>query len=113
MFLLVRERIAIKTNDDSLVLNAYNKALELEENNAKDYIALKVGFDKRIYRFEVRLNCYKVIRETLQAANIKDEELYLSLVDRDTLMKLFWVSLNRLVRIQKSRKSYNLLEALI
>ncbi len=103
----------VKNNDDSLVLSAYNKALELVENSAKDYIALKVGFDKRIYRFEVRLNCYKVIRETLQAANIKDEELYCSLVDCNTLMKLFWVSLNRLIRIQKSRKSYNLLEVLI
>lgn len=103
----------VKNNDDSLVLSAYNKALELAENSAKDYIALKVGFDKRIYRLEVRLNCYKVIRETLQAANIKGEELYCSLVDSNTLMKLFWVSINRLIRIQKSRKSYNLLEALI
>lgn len=81
----------VKNNDDSLVLSAYNKALELTENSAKDYIALKVGFDKRIYRFEVRLNCYKVIRETLQAANIKDEELYCSLVDSNTLMKLLVV----------------------
>lgn len=102
----------IESKDKSLALRCYNKSVELAESN-KDYIPTLS--DKRpMYRLEVSLANHKNIAKTLALLGVCDaEEVYNKLQDDNLLFSLFLTTLNRLVRVNKGRKGYNLLECLL
>ena len=101
----------IANSEKDLELNGYDKSKELLETG-KQYIIDNIGFSK-IYRFEVRMNNYKMVSESLQMANINNEKLYYNLFNEDVLNTIFYVAMNRLIRVQINRKPCSLLEILI
>lgn len=102
----------IESKDKSLTLRCYNKSAELAESS-KDYIP-NVSGKLPMYRLEVSLANHKNIAKTLALLGVYDaEEVYSKLQDDNFLFSLFLTTLNRLVRVNKGRKGYNLLECLV
>ena len=102
----------IKNSDGSLSLKAYNKTREIEEESHKDYITDAVGF-ARMYRFEVSCGNHKALKPSLSKLGISEVDLYTGLQNDDTLLSLFCVLLDRLIRVQKGRHSYSLMDILL
>lgn len=102
----------IVSKHKSLMLRCYNKSAELKESH-KDYIPIISG-KLPMYRLEVSLANHKTIAKTLAKLGVTyEEEVYSKLQSEDFLFSLFLTTLNRLIRVNKGRKSYNLLECLI
>lgn len=102
----------IVSKNKSLMLRCYNKSAELEESH-KDYIP-NISGKLPMYRLEVSLANHKTIAKTLVKLGVTyEEEVYSKLQSEDFLFPLFLTTLNRLIRVNKGRKSYNLLECLI
>ena len=102
----------IKNSDGSLSLKAYNKTREIEEESHKDYIADAVGF-ARIYRFEVSCGNHKALKPSLSKLGMSEIDLYTGLQNEDTLSSLFYALFDRLIRVQKGRHSYSLMDILL
>ena len=102
---------SLSNSENSLSLAGYNKSDEIAATKKK-YIADATEF-KKIYRLEVRMSSYKEVRKTLSQVTMNDVDLYCRLTDEKTLLKLFIVTLSRLIRVKQGRKSYTLLECLI
>lgn len=101
----------IVSKNKSLMLRCYNKSAELEESH-KDYIP-NISGKLPMYRLEVSLANHKTIVKTLaQLGVLHEEDVYSKLQSEDFLFSLFLTTLNRLIRVNKGRKSYNLLECL-
>lgn len=102
----------IKNADGSMLMRAYDKGKEIDEESGKEYIREKSGF-KKLYRIEVSLSCHKVIKKMLNKLGMTDEELYARLQHEKTLMDLFRVGLYSLIRVSRRRRSMSVLEAII
>ena len=102
----------IKNLDGSLSLKAYNKTREIEEESHKDYITDTVGF-ARIYRFEVSCGNHKSLKTSLNKLGMSEVDLYTGLQNEDTLSRLFYALLDRLIRVHKGRRSYSLMDILL
>lgn len=102
----------IKNADGSMLMRAYDKGKEIDEESGKEYIREKAGF-KKLYRIEVSLSCHKVIKKMLNKLGMTDEELYALLQHEKTLMDLFRVGLYSLIRVSRRRRSMSVLEAII
>ena len=102
----------IKNSDGSLSLKAYNKTKEIEEESHKDYIADAVGF-ARMYRFEVSCGNHKSLKTSLNKLGLSEADLYTGLQNKDTISRLFCAFLDRLIRVQKGRHSYSLMDILL
>lgn len=102
----------IENKDKSLALRCYNKSVELSESE-KEYIP-NVSGKLPMYRLEVSLANHKNIAKSLSQLGIYDaDEVYCKLQNEDFLFSLFLTTLNRLVRVNKGRKGYNLIECLM
>ena len=102
----------IESKDKSLALRCYNKSAELAESS-KDYIP-NVSGKLPMYRLEVSLANHKNIAKTLAMLGVYEaEEVYCKLQDDNFLFSLFLTTLDRLIRVNKGRKGFNLLECLI
>lgn len=102
----------IENKDKSLGLRCYNKSEELTESE-KDYIP-NVSGKLPMYRLEVSLRNHKNIAKTLDLLGVNNaEELYSQLQTEDFLLSLFLTTLNRIIRVGKGRKRFNLLECLL
>ena len=102
----------IKNSDGSLSLKAYNKTKEIEEESHKDYIADAIGFC-RMYRFEVSCGNHKALKPSLSKLGMSEIDLYTGLQNEDTLSSLFYALFDRLIRVQKGRHSYSLMDILL
>lgn len=102
----------IKNADSSMLVRAYDKSKEIDEESGKEYIREKAGF-KRLYRVEVSLGCHRVIKKVLERLDLTDERLYVRLQDEKTLIAFFRVALNSLVRVSRKRKSMSVLEPIL
>lgn len=100
--------IYIESKDKSLGLRCYNKSHELAET-IKPYIPNIAG-KLPMYRLEVSIANHKNIKKSL---NIDEEEVYCKLQDKNFLLSLFNVTLDRIIRVGKGRKRYNLLKVLV
>jgi len=101
----------IVSKNKSLMLRCYNKSAELEESH-KDYIP-NISGKMPMYRLEVSLANHKTIVKTLaQLGVLHEEDVYSKLQSEDFLFSLYLTTLNRLIRVNKGRKGYNLLECL-
>lgn len=102
----------IANKDKSLGLRCYNKSEELTESE-KDYIP-NVSGKLPMYRLEVSLRNHKNIAKTLDQLGVNNaEKLYSQLQTEDFLLSLFLTTLNRIIRVGKGRKRFNLLECLL
>lgn len=102
----------IHNDNNSLSLKAYNKTNEINQSSNKQYIIDNVGFN-RLYRLEVSCANHKVIKKSLDMINLTDEELYSKLQDENTLISLFMNVLERLIKVQYKRKSFNILSVML
>ena len=102
----------IKNADSSMLVRAYDKGKEIDEESGKEYIREKAGF-KKLYRIEVSLGCHRVIKKILERLDLTDENLYARLQDEKTLITFFRVALNSLVRLSRKRKSMSVLEPML
>ena len=67
-----------------------------------------------MYRLEVSLANHKNIAKTLSQLGVYDaDEVYYKLQNEDFLFSLFLTTLDRLIRVGKGRKRFNLLECLM
>lgn len=95
-----------------LSLRCYNKTLELEKSR-KDYIPVISG-KQPMYRLEVSLGNHKNIAKTLELLGVVyEDEVYSKLQSEDFLFELFRVTLDRIIRVGKGRKVFNLLQVLL
>lgn len=99
----------IENKDKSLSLRCYNKSAELLKTR-KPYIPNIAG-KLPMYRLEVAVANHKNIRKSL--CKMDEEEVYCKLQNKDFLYLLFNTTLNRIIRVGKGRKRYNLLEVLL
>jgi len=102
----------IKNADGSMLMRAYDKSKEIDEESGKEYIREKAGF-KKLYCIEVSLGCYRVIKKVLERLDLTDENFYALLQDEKTLIAFFRVALNSLVRVSRKRKSMSVLEPIL
>ena len=102
----------IKNADGSMLMRAYDKGKEIDEESSKEYIREKAGF-KRLYRIEVSLGCHRVIKKVLERLDLTDEDFYARLQDEKTLIAFFRVALNSLVRVSRKRKGMSVLEPML
>lgn len=102
----------IENKDKSLALRCYNKSVELSESE-KEYIP-NVSGKLPMYRLEVSLANHKNIAKTLNLLGVYNaDEVYCKLQNEEFLFSLFLTTLNRVIRVSKGRKGYNLLECLL
>lgn len=102
----------IEDKGKSLALRCYNKSEELRYSEKK-YIPNIAGTSP-MYRLEVSLRNHKNVEKSLKQLGVTDSGyVYSNLQNVDFLVRLFIVTLNRLIRVGKGRKSYNLLDILI
>lgn len=102
----------VKNSGGSLSLRLYNKTREIEEESHKDYITDAVGF-ARMYRIEVSCGNHKALKPSLNRLEMSETDLYMGLQDEGTLSRLFRALLDRLIRVQKGRRSYSLMDILL
>lgn len=102
----------IENKDKSLTLRCYNKTAELSESE-KEYIP-NVSGKLPMYRLEVSLANHKNIVKSLSQLGVYDaDEVYCKLQNEEFLFSLFLTTLDRLIRVGKGRKRFNLLECLM
>lgn len=102
----------IENKDKSLALRCYNKTAELSESE-KEYIP-NVSGKLPMYRLEVSLANHKNIVKSLSQLGVYDaDEVYCKLQNEEFLFSLFLTTLDRLIRVGKGRKRFNLLECLM
>lgn len=102
----------IENKDKSLALRCYNKTAELSESE-KEYIP-NVSGKLPMYRLEVSLANHKNIVKSLSQLGVYyADEVYCKLQNEEFLFSLFLTTLDRLIRVGKGRKRFNLLECLM
>lgn len=102
----------VKNANGSMLMRAYDKSKEIEEDSGKEYIREKAGFN-RLYRLEVSLGSHKVVKKVLDTLALTDEELYALLGHESTLIDFLVSSLNKLIRVSRRRKSHGILEIIL
>lgn len=99
-------------NSDGLELKYYDKAKEIKDKNfEKQYIIDKLDF-KKIFRLEIRAN-HKNLKYTLNKLGLSDLDLYMRLEDKELLLKVYYLLLHRIIRIEYKNKVYSLLDFII
>lgn len=103
---------SIGNKDNTLLVRCYNKSLEMEKSE-KDYIP-NISGEMPMYRIEVKIGNHKNITKTLRILGVSiAEELYSNLQNEEFLFSLFLATLDRLIRLRKGRKVYNLIDVLM
>lgn len=102
----------VKNANGSMLMRAYDKSKEIEEDSGKEYIREKAGFN-RLYRLEVSLGSHKVVKKVLDTLALTDEELYALLGHEGTLIDFLVSTLNKLVRVSRRRRSYGILDVIL
>lgn len=102
----------VKNVNGSMLMRAYDKSKEIEEESGKEYIKENAGFN-RLYRLEVSLGCHKVVKKVLDTLALTDEELYSLLGHEGTLIDFLVSALNKLVRVSHRRRSYGILDVIL
>ena len=102
----------VKNANGTMLMRAYDKSREIDEDSGKEYIREKAGFN-RLYRMEVALGSHKVVKKVLDTLALTDEELYALLGHESTMIDFLVSGLNKLIRVSRRRRSYGILEIIL
>lgn len=97
----IKQKKAISNKQHGIILQAYDKKAEVEQNSEKRYILDFYGQPKRLYRLEVRLH-YQELKDYFNKANI--EPVIGSMSDQKLLHDMFFYHLASVLRFTQKRK---------
>ena len=97
----IKQKKAISNKKHGIVVQAYDKKAEIEQNSDKRYILDYYGQPKRLYRLEVRLH-YQEIKDYF--CKVKCEPIYETMTNQVLLRDMFYYHLSAVLRFTKSRK---------
>ena len=97
----IKQKKAISNKKNGIVVQAYDKKAEVEQNSDKQYIIDFYGQPKRLYRLEVRLH-YQELKDYFSKVN--GEPIIKSMSDQDLLQEMFYYHLSAVLRFTQGRK---------
>lgn len=97
----IKQKKAISNKKNGIVVQAYDKKAEVEQNSDKRYILDFYGQPKRLYRLEVRLH-YQELKDYF--SKINGEPIIKTMSDQDLLQDLFYYHLSAVLRFTQGRK---------
>ena len=97
----IKQKKAISNKKNGIVVQAYDKKAEVEQNSDKRYILDFYGQPKRLYRLEVRLH-YQELKDYFSKVN--GEPIIKTMSDQDLLRDLFYYHLSAVLRFTQGRK---------
>jgi hypothetical protein len=97
----IKQKKAISNKKNGIVVQAYDKKAEVEQNSDKRYILDFYGQPKRLYRLEVRLH-YQELKDYF--SKITGEPIIKTMSDQDLLQDLFYYHLSAVLRFTQGRK---------
>lgn len=97
----IKQKKAISNKKNGIVVQAYDKKAEVEQNSDKRYILDFYGQPKRLYRLEVRLH-YQELKDYFSKANIVPEIETMS--NQELLHDMFFYHLAAVLRFTQKRK---------
>lgn len=97
----IKQKKAISNKKNGIVIQAYDKKAEVEQNSDKRYILDFYGQPKRLYRLEVRLH-YQELKDYFSKVN--GEPIIKTMSDQDLLRDLFYYHLSAVLRFTQGRK---------
>ena len=96
-----KQKKAISNKQHGIVVQAYDKKAEIEQNSDKRYILDFYGHPKRLYRLEVRLH-YQELKDYFSKVN--GEPIYETMTDQELLQDMFLYHLSAVLRFTQGRK---------
>ena len=97
----IKQKKAISNKKNGIVVQAYDKKAEIEQNSDKRYILDFYGQPKRLYRMEVRLH-YQELKDYFSKVN--GEPIIKTMSDQDLLQDMFYYHLSAVLRFTQGRK---------
>ena len=97
----IKQKKAISNKQHGIIIQAYDKKAEVEQNTDNRYILDFYGQPKRLYRLEVRLH-YQELKDYFSKANI--EPLIDSMSNQELLRDMFFYHLAAVLRFTQKRK---------
>ncbi len=97
----IKQKKAISNKKNGIVVQAYDKKAEVEQNSEKRYILDFYCQPKRLYRLEVRLH-YQELKDYF--SKVKGEPIIKTMSDQDLLQDLFYYHLSAVLRFTQGRK---------
>lgn len=97
----IKQKKAISNKKNGIVVQAYDKKAEVEQNSDKRYILDFYGQPKRLYRLEVRLH-YQELKDYFSKVN--GEPIHKTLTDQELLKDMFFYHLSAVLRFTQGRK---------
>lgn len=97
----IKQKKAISNKKNGIVVQAYDKKAEVEQNSDKRYILDFYGQPKRLYRLEVRLH-YQELKDYFSKVN--GEPIYETMTNQELLQDMFFYHLSAVLRFTHGRK---------
>jgi hypothetical protein len=97
----IKQKKAISNKKNGIVVQAYDKKAEVEQNSDKRYILDFYGQPKRLYRLEVRLH-YQELKDYFSKVN--GEPIFESITNQELLQDMFFYHLSAVLRFTQGRK---------
>ena len=97
----IKQKKAISNKKNGIIVQAYDKKAEIEQNSEKRYILDFYGQPKRLYRLEVRLH-YQELKDYFNKANIMP--VIDTISNQELLHDMFYYHLAAVLRFTKRRK---------
>lgn len=97
----IKQKKAVSNKKHGIVVQAYDKKAEIEQNSDKRYILDYYGQPQRLYRLEVRLH-YQELKDYFCKVNA--EPIYETMTNQELLRDMFYYHLSAVLRFTQSRK---------
>lgn len=97
----IKQKKAISNKKNGIVVQAYDKKAEVEQNSDKRYILDFYGQPKRLYRLEVRLH-YQELKDYFSKVN--GEPIFETMTNQELLQDMFFYHLSAVLRFTQNRK---------
>lgn len=112
--LYANPQMLVANSNKKLTFKNYDKAKEIKDSSPhKHYIQERNGFHTKMYRMEISCKDHKHLQKSLIPLGLSDTDLYVGLDNEDILIRLFSHLLDRVIRLRKGRKSFNILSEII
>ena len=97
----IKQKKAIINKRNGIILQAYDKKAEIEQNTEKRYITDFYGNPKRLYRLEVRLH-YQELKDYF--SNVNGEPILETLFNQELLKDMFYYHISAVLRFTQKRR---------